>query len=259
MDDALVLTDRIDAARIRALNTVLGLEDDVPHPFAHQVFFWDAQPTAELGRDGHPKTGGLIPDLGLLRRMWAGGRLAFHAPLKVDTPAEKRSRCLRSGLKEGKQGTLALVTLEHVIVQDGSTVITDEQDLVYLPDTPYSPRPAQLMPDGGTIAQTHTFTPTELFRYSALTFNGHRIHYDRDYAKDIEGYPGLVVHGPLLAQHLMLIAERTLGTLGRFEFRAIAPLFDGEEANFHLNETQDHLALWVSGPDGRLILQARAG
>ncbi len=253
-------TDSIDPARIQALNVTLGLRDAQPHPFAHYAFFWDPQPADALGGDGHPKLGGLIPDLGLPRRMWAGGRLRSAAPLRVGEPATKASVCLRAERKTGRSGDLGVVTLRHEISQAGYVVITDEQDLIYREAAdPDAPAPAyQAAPTDETVSETRAFTTTQLFRYSALTFNGHRIHYDRDYARDVEGYPGLVVHGPLLAQYLMLMAERELGGLARFEFRATAPLFDFDSATFCAAPSDDGLRMWVRGPDGRLCMTASA-
>ena len=253
-------TDFIDPARIQALNTTLELDGAKAHPFAHQVFFWDAQPAGQLGQDGHPKVGGLIPDLGLPRRMWAGGRLRFPSALRVGEAATKTSTCIRADRKSGRTGDLGVVTLRHEIRQEGDLVITDEQDLIYREAAdPDAPAPAyQAAPTDETVSETRAFTTTQLFRYSALTFNGHRIHYDRDYARNVEGYPGLVVHGPLLAQYLMLMAERELGGLARFEFRATAPLFDFESATFCAAPSDGGLRMWVRGPDGRLCMTALA-
>lgn len=253
-------TDHIDPARIAALNVVLGMPGDTPHPFCHQVFFWDPQPAAELGRDGHPRTGGFIPDFGLPRRMWAGGQLRFNGSLKPGRSATKRTRLVDAERKEGQSGPLAVVTLSHEVLQDGKLCVEDRQDLIYraeaVPGAPASaPLPA---PRGETVNKRRGFTTTELFRYSALTFNGHRIHYDRDYAREIEGYPGLVVHGPLLAQHLILIAESELGQLATFKFRARAPLFDFEEAVFCAKLGELGLEMWVKAGDGRLIMEASA-
>ena len=254
-------TDVIDPARARAFWATLGHDqavavgDPLP-PFFHQLYFWTPQPPEGLGRDGHPKVGGLIPDMGLPRRMWAGGRLEFSAPLRAGVAAEKRSVCEDHQRKEGRTGPLGFVTLRHEIRQGDQLCITEWQDLVYREDpTADAPKPAPPMArtDAETI-QAVTFTPTMLFRYSALTFNGHRIHYDLDYARDVEGYGGLVVHGPLLAQLLMLKAEAELGPLERFSFRATAPLMDHETASLCRNGRD----LWVRGPDGRQCMVAQA-
>jgi 3-methylfumaryl-CoA hydratase len=229
------------------------------HPFAHQVFFWDAQPADQLGRDGHPRVGGLIPDLGLPRRMWAGGRLEFHGALASGVAAQKVSVLERAERKAGRTGALGVVTLRHEIRQAGQLVVTDWQDLIYREEASGGAAPATVpAPNDETQREDRAFTTTELFRYSALTFNGHRIHYDRDYARDVEGYPGLIVHGPLLAQYLMLMAERELGTLAAFSFRAQAPVFDFEQVSLCAKPGQDGLEMWVRGPDGRLCMTASA-
>ena len=251
--------DVADPARFAALNAVLGRDGDAPGPFAHQVLFWDARPADALGADGHPKTGGLIPDFGLPRRMWAGGQLEFLAPLKPGVETTKVTKVTRAERKEGRSGSLAFVTLTHEISQ-GALCVREHQDLVYREAyDPATPRPAAPdAPDDATLKMTRKFTTTELFRYSALTHNGHRIHYDRDYAIKAEGYAGLVVHGPLLAQHLMLMAEAELGSLSQFKFRATSPLMDFEEALFAAKYSGDGLVMWVAAPDGRQCMTATA-
>lgn len=256
-------SDLIDPARAAAFQAALGhavtVGDGVAlPPFFHQLYFWEPRPPAELGRDGHPRTGsGLIPDLGLPRRMWAGGRLRFETPLLAGRRAEKRSEVETVSRKQGRTGPLGFVTLRHEIWQDGRLCVTEWQDLVYRedpdPDTPGPVSPAA--PTDETRAEPMSFDSTLLFRYSALTFNGHRIHYDETYAREIEGYAGLVVHGPLLAQLLMLMAEAELGQLTRFSFRATAPLVHGETAA--LCWRADGTA-WVRGADGRQCMIAEA-
>lgn len=251
-----------DPARARALHATLAQTSPAPEPgealppFGHQIYFWDAQPPGNLGRDGHPAIGDFIPDLGLPRRMWAGGTLQFHADLVTDTPATKRTTIKSILQKTGRTGPLAFITLRHEIRQSDTLCVTEDQDLVYRQDVDLAAaKPAApTARTDETQCQTHRFTTTELFRYSALTMNGHRIHYDEEYARKVEGYDGLVTHGPLLAQYLMLMAERHLGPLKSFQFRATAPLMHTEKARFCLNGT----ALWVRGPDGRECMQATA-
>jgi len=251
----------MDPARAAAFQVAMGLAptlgagDDLP-PFFHQLYFWTPQPPNTLGRDGHPKVGGLIPDLGLPRRMWAGGRLAFDRPVRLGHPAMRTSVCENSVVKQGRTGPLGLVTLRHEIYQDDVLCLTEWQDLVYRED-PEADAPRPVPPLAATTeedAKEVRFDSTLLFRYSALTFNGHRIHYDLDYARDVEGYDGLVVHGPLLAQHLMLMAEAALGPLRQFSFRATSPLIHTETATL----CRQGRSLWVRGPDGRQCMQASA-
>lgn len=253
-------TDSLDPSRANALNAVLGRErqilaGDPLLPFYHQVYFWDAQPANKLGRDGHPQVGqGVIPDVGLPRRMWAGGHLTFIKPLVAGVPAEKRSTCLDVVHKTGRTGPLAFVTLQHDIWQDGAQCLREQQDLVYRADaTPTDKKPGpQMVAETPDDQRTVTFDSTMLFRYSALTFNGHRIHYDLAYAQDVEGYDNLVVHGPLLAQMLMLFALDSTGPLDQFKFRGAAPLTLGRRAVM-CRKGRD---FWVQTEEGHLIMRA---
>jgi 3-methylfumaryl-CoA hydratase len=253
----------MDPARAAALGAALGLTCPAPGPgdplppFFHHIYFWDVHPPQDLGEDGHPRTGGLIPDLGLPRRMWAGGRLTFHAPLRAGVLAEKTTVLAGFTRKSGRTGQLALVTLRHVIRQKGVPVVTEEQDLIYReaagPGKAAPARPEPMAPTEAEARHSLGFDTTLLFRYSALTMNGHRIHYDAEHARS-EGYDGLVVHGPLLAQALMLMAERTVGPLRRFSFRATAPLFHFEMAE----ACSAGGRFWIAGPGNRLCMEAEA-
>ncbi len=257
-----IQTDVIDPGRAAALQAALGQDVSIAAgaalpPFFHQLYFWTPRPPQALGRDGHPKVGdALIPDMGLPRRMWAGGRLQFHAPLIAGTTAERRSVQESAASKIGRTGPLGFVTLRHEIWQSGTLCLTERQDLVYRRDPladEVKPIPPTARTDE-TDGREANFDSTLLFRYSALTFNGHRIHYDLDYARDVEGYAGLVVHGPLLAQHLMLLAEDLMGPLEQFSFRASSPLMHFETATLCRNDR----SLWVRGPDGRQCMTAEA-
>jgi 3-methylfumaryl-CoA hydratase len=186
--------------------------DTVP-PLCHWTSFLDRSPTATLGPDGHPREGGLIPDPPYPRRMFAGGRMRWNAPLPLDTPIRRTTTVGEVVRKEGGRGPLAFVTVEMTYSVDGQPLAVEEQDLVYLPDAPQSPAP---VPNGAKAPRVEeapgatpdlfasvTFHETTLFRFSALTFNTHRIHYDLPYTRDIEGHPGLVVHGPMLVMRLL--------------------------------------------------------
>lgn len=257
-----IRTDVMDPARAGAFQVAMGqapgiVAGSVLPPFFHQLYFWAPCPPGGLGRDGHPKVGGgLIPDLRLPRRMWAGGRLEFWEPLRAGLPAERTSHLEQAARKTGRSGPLAFVTLRHEIRQDGRLCLCEWQDLVYREDPdPTAPPPAPPRArDDETDARDVSYSSTLLFRYSALTFNGHRIHYDLDYARDVEGYSGLVVHGPLLAQQLMLLAEAVMGPLASFAFRASSPLMHHETATLCRNGGE----LWVRGPDGRQCMGATA-
>lgn len=260
--DVLRQSDLMDPERARALQATLGrvpdlsAGDDMP-AFYHQIYFWTALPPAQLGRDGHPARGqGVIPDMGLPRRMWAGGRMTFHAPLRLGRRAECRTELLSAVEKTGRTGPLGLVTIRLAYSQDGTDCVTDERDLIYREDAAPGV-PAPTYPQAPVQAESERplrFDTTLLFRYSALTFNGHRIHYDLDYATGVEGYSGLVVHGPLQAQYLIDMATEELGPLKGFRFRATAPLMHVETAT----ACRAGNRLWVRAADGRQCMEAEA-
>jgi len=260
------LFDPLDPARAQALHATLGHSNPAPTagdplpPFWHYIYFWEAQPPQDLGRDGHPKTGSFIPDTGLPRRMWAGGALEFHVAPRLGLTAERISTIAAIGKKQGRTGALAVVTVNHDLFQNGILCLRERQDLIYRHDA--DPNVAQPEPKQAPTDEHHSrlaqFSSTLLFRYSALTFNGHRIHYDREYSQSVEGYPGLVVHGPLLAQMLIHFVTDLLGGLKTFDFRATSPLFDFETAELCAKETSEGLSLWVRAADGRLCMSATA-
>jgi 3-methylfumaryl-CoA hydratase len=260
------ISDTLDPARAVAFHATLGLQGPVPQandslpPFWHYIYFWDVRPQEQLGQDGHPKTGGFIPDLGLPRRMWAGGDLQFHAPLRIGVPATKISKVVDVSKKTGSTGPLAIVTVDHQIRQDGKLCLSEKQSLIYRAAAhPHAPHPRPpVAPKNEVFSETYTFTSTQLFRYSALTFNGHRIHYDQEYARTQEGYPDLIVHGPLLAQLLIGLAETYLGKLKGFTFKATSPLFVAETAALCAKPNENGLDLWVRGSNDKLSMTAKA-
>ncbi|MGH6914122.1 MAG: FAS1-like dehydratase domain-containing protein, partial [Geminicoccales bacterium] len=230
--------DRIVLERVLALQATLERpekplrEGDALPSLWHWLFFWEIAPHSGLGRDGHPALGGSLPALGRARRMWAGSRLQFHRPLRIGEPIERRSTIADIDLKTGRSGPLACVTVRHEISTRDGLALTDEHDIVYREDTgvPPSERPGEPAPDDAAFFERKAADAVLLFRYSALTFNGHRIHYDREYAIDVEGYSGLVVHGPLLATLLVDLAERAWPErqIARFEFRGRSPMVAGQ-------------------------------
>jgi len=236
---------------------------DLP-PLWHWLYFWTAAPQAQLGPDGHPERGGFLPPVPLPRRMWAGGRLAFHVALPLDIEATRISTVQQVDVKKGTSGPLAFVTVAHAIAVDGTLCITEEHDIVYraapLPGA-VAP-PAKPAPQDAMWSRTVTPDPVLLFRYSALTFNGHRIHYDRAYVTEVEGYPGLIVHGPLIATLLADLVQRHLpgATMRSFDFRAVGPLFDTEPftVNGRLDADGIHVHLWAANARGALAMQATA-
>ena len=257
MSESVTITDRIDPARAQALLATLDRpprvkSGDVLPPLAHFAFFWDPVAEARIGRDGHARPGRLIPEMGLPIRMWAGGRLAFHAPFRTGFAARKVTTLHDVKEKRGRSGRLGLVTLRHEIHQRHAPVITELQDIVYREPGPLSGDPPV---EACQAHERHALKLREvtLFRYSAITFNGHRIHYDAGYCRD-EGYPGLVVHGPLLATRLACLAAEHRGTLKSFTYRATAPLFLGDTA--WLCRAGDKY--WVEGPGRRRCMMATA-
>jgi len=232
-------------------------------PLWHWLYFLPARPQSEIGPDGHPHRGGFLPPVPLPRRMWAGGGLEFIAPLHVGQRVTRRSMIKDVRMKEGRTGPLVFVTVEHEIHAEGRCAIRERQDIVYR-DPPRAdeaaPNPQQAPADAAWV-RSITPDPVVLFRYSALTFNGHRIHYDRPYATGEEGYPGLVVHGPLTATLLLDLLQREVPTaqVRTFEFRAMKPLFDNSpfEVCGRLDDPAK-LRLWARSPEGHLAMEASA-
>ncbi|UVL81086.1 MaoC family dehydratase N-terminal domain-containing protein [Pseudomonas putida] len=191
----------------------------------HWAFFQDAVEHSGLGGDGHPARGGFLPPADNRNRMWAGGRLEFIHPLRVDAQVSRRSTILNVQEKHGRTGSLLFVTVQHEYVQDGQRALIEEQDIVYREPSPPKLGGTEPMPQGDWHLHVQP-SPTLLFRYSAVTFNGHRIHYDWPYVTETEGYPGLVVHGPLIATlnvQAFVRANPQL-TVRRFSFRGVRPL-----------------------------------
>lgn len=240
---------------------VLALGDALP-PLWHWLYFLRSAPLRALGRDGHPARGGFLPPVALPRRMWAGGRFGFSKDVQIGAEVTKHSTIKDVALKTGRSGALCFVTVHHEISTQGKPAFWEEHDIVYREDPSIGAKPQHTAPVGNDWQHSETVMPSEvmLFRYSALTFNGHRIHYDRDYARNVEGHAGLVVHGPLIATLLMDLAQRVAkGAAPRsFDFRAASPLFDGAPFTLHANRDGDTVELAAATPEGRLAMQATA-
>jgi 3-methylfumaryl-CoA hydratase len=254
------VTDVLEPARSNALRASLGkgevLKDGDAMPLLHHwLYFWNVVAPAGLGLDGHPAKGGFLPPVPLPRRMWAGGRLKFLAPLHLGETVTKASTIKCVTAKSGKSGDLVFVTVEHQLSNAAGLAIIEEQDLVYKGDTPpgalkapegegpapASPWQASVMPD--TVL---------LFRYSALTMNGHRIHYDLPYSRDEEAYPALVVHGPLQATLMADLAAKSLGKpLATFDFRGQVPAFAGTRLDICGEPADDGGSFWTEQSGGK--------
>ena len=251
----------------RALAALLDREasptagDELPLPW-HWLYFLDAPVRSALGADGHPERGGFLPPVPLPRRMWAAGRVDVKQPLQIGRAAKKVSTVASVDLKQGKTGPLVFVTVRHELQQGGRTCLLEEQDLVYR-EAPTAARPlppGEAAPAEAEWAGALQPGPALLFRFSALTYNGHRIHYDRDYAVREEFYPALVVHGPLLATLLLDLQQRCRpeARLRRFEFRALRPAFDTEPIALRGQPRAGGADLWSVDPQGFVGMRAQA-
>jgi 3-methylfumaryl-CoA hydratase len=262
--------DRVQGGALDALAATLDRDDppartggDAP-PLAHWLFFLPLARQSALGADGHPRRGGFLPPIPLPRRMWAGGRLEFLQPLRVDDAITRTSRIAAVDAKSGRSGRLAFVTVRHEIACPRGLAITEEHDIVYRD----APQPAAAPPTPPAAPTDETFSrrivpdPVLLFRYSALTFNGHRIHYDQRYVTEVEGYPGLIVHGPLIATLLLdlLRRQRPAAVVKRFAFTAKSPLFDLHPFDVcgRFDDGERSVALWARNHEGALAMSASA-
>ncbi len=268
------LHDSITAAPLRALSATLDRDDPEPvlgttvPPLWHWLYFLPHARASEIGPDGHPRRGGFLPPVPLPRRMWAGGRLSWEAanPLRVGQEVQRRSTIGSVKHKAGRTGELLFVLVEHRLSNPDGLSLTEEHDIVYRSAAqPGEAAPApQRPPLDGQAAWSRGITPDDvlLFRYSALTFNGHRIHYDRKYVTEVEGYPGLIVHGPLIATLLLDLLRRQMpqAQVARFEFRAVRPTFDLHPFSVHGRPSPDGktVELWAQDHEGWLTMQGQA-
>ena len=259
--------DQIHATPARAMSATLGHSNwsalcdgvEIP-PLWVWAYFLPIIARGELGADGHPERGGFLPPVALPRRMWAGGRLEFVAPLLIGQAIEKRSTVQAVTEKQGKSGPMVFVTVRHEIFAERQLAVIEEQDIVYL-GVPAAPavRPPLQRRTHCDWSEPVIIDPVLLFRYSALTFNGHRIHYDRSYAVNAEHYPGLVVHGPLQATLLLDAAMRRHPGRrpDRFTFRGLRPLFDLDQITLNGKACGDGgLDLFTAPDDGGAALEA---
>ncbi len=263
--------DVIAPGPVARLAATLDRNEPVPRtgeplpPGWHWLYFLSAAPQSRLGPDGHEARGDFLPPVPLPSRMWAGGRMTFHQPLRIGETALRQSEVASITPKTGRSGRLVFVTTRHVVSGSEGPAVADEQHIVYreAPAAGTGPPAPEAPPAVPAWQRTVHPDPVLLFRFSALTFNAHRIHYDRPYATTVEGYPGLVVHGPLLAILLLDLLQHAHPEAPptQFVYRAVAPLFD--TAPFTVAgapaEQGDDVALWAAGRDGAVAMTATAG
>ena len=260
--------DRLTAAPLAALSALLDRDDPEPRvgdelpPLAHWLFFLPLFRQSLVAPDGHAHRGDFLPPVPLPRRMWAGSRLEFLRPLRVGSEATRTSRIADVKVKEGRSGTLVFVTVRHEVADEAGLAVSDEHDIVYRGESGKAVADPVPAPGGEVWRREIRPDPVLLFRYSAVTFNGHRIHYDHPYVTAVEGYPGLVVHGPLTATLLADLFRRNMpGTaMKSFRFRALRPLFD--TATFEVLGAPDAASrsarLWTRDHEGAITMEATA-
>jgi len=253
-------TDVVTAQLVKGLRATLFLDIGSPvtgdaAPFTtHWCLAPPVYPASQLSEDGHPTRGGFLPPVPLPRRMWAGGEIEFLDLLRVGDNVKRSSRIADINVKSGSTGTLCFVSVNHTITTPRGIAIKERHDIVYREATtgpqtaPKSPPP----PPAAQHSEKRMADTVLLFRYSALTFNGHRIHYDRDYVTRVEGYPGLVFHGPMQAALLVEFAARLNGgkAPAKFTYRGVQPLFEGSEFSVNANKTAAGLELWTANHQG---------
>lgn len=264
--------DVICAAPAAALSATLDIAPplasagDVLPTCWHWLYFLDTAQASGLGVDGHAQRGDFLPPVSLPRRMWAGGRLRFVSPLMVGEAARRDSMVSAISHKQGRSGELVFVTVQHKIYQGDALAIEEEQDLVYRgpgapspsPTSSRMPEPTSVPPDAQWCSEMLP-DPVLLFRYSALTFNSHRIHYDRAYATSEEGYASLVVQAPLSVTLLLDLFRRQLpgADISYLEFRAKGPLLEGAPMQLHGRHDGDEARLWALDANGVVAMDVR--
>ena len=262
-------SDIVTAQLVKGLRASLFMAIGDPKPgdaapfTVHWCLAQPVFPMSELGPDGHPARGGFLPPVPLPRRMWAGGELEFIDPLRVGDQATRTSRIADVTMKTGSTGALCFVSVEHLIGTPRGPAIRERQDIVYRDmSTPPASAPARpaTPPPAARHRESHMADAVLLFRYSALTFNGHRIHYDRDYVTGVEGYPGLIFHGPMQAALLVEFAAKLHGgkAPAKFSYRGVQPLFEGSEFSVNANDIEGGAELWTANSAGQPTMKGTA-
>lgn len=262
-------TDVAAAWPVAALAATLDRRDPEPENGApiplgwHWLFFLEAKPASELGPDGHPKRGGFLPPVPLPRRMWAGGRFEFQRALKVGERLQRDSEVIAVEPKQGKSGNLVFVTVRHTVLASGEIAVIEEHDIVYRE----AAKPGEPPPQGRPAPQRAAWRrelvagPVMLFRFSALIFNAHRIHYDIDYCREEEHYPGLIVHGPLQTILLLDLCRRNEARpVTRLDYRALHPVFHTERFTVNGKPGADgaKAELWTANATGSYAMTGTA-
>ncbi len=260
--------DGIDRQRIQTMAATLDISPDFNNgdnlpPLWHWILFNDIHRASELAEDGHARKGAFLPPIELPRRMWAGGRFEFLQPLIVGDKIKRVSTIKDIKLKNGKSGALAFVTVEHEIRAEAGGHWVEEHDIVYreAANAPWQELAEVVVDDEvADWSKEILANPVLLFRYSALTFNGHRIHYDRVYCQQQEGYPGLIVHGPLTATLLLELLREKLpqAIVRKFKFRALHPLFDHLPFSIHGRVEGQRVLLWAKDSRQQRAMEAEA-
>jgi 3-methylfumaryl-CoA hydratase len=261
-------TDIVTAQLVKGLRATLFLPIGEPRvgdaaPFSvHWCLAPAVVPMSELGPDGHPARGGFLPPVPLPRRMWAGGELEFFDFLRVGDEVTRTSRIADVNLKTGSTGALCFVAVDHEITTPRGTAIRERHNIVYrdMSTTSLPPAKPEAPPPKAQYRETHMADTVLLFRYSALTFNGHRIHYDRDYVTKVEGYPGLIFHGPLQASLLIEFAAKLHDGVApkKVSYRGLQPLFEGAEFSVNANKTDSGMELWTANSLGEPTMKGTA-
>jgi 3-methylfumaryl-CoA hydratase len=254
---------------VAALAATLDRKDPPPQtgdaiPLSgHWLYFLETAPNSELGHDGHPKRGGFLPPVSLPRRMWAGGRIDFRAPVRVGDAIRRDSEILSVEAKSGKSGNLVFVTVRHTVSANGTIAIVEEHDIVYRDAAKKGEAPPVGKPAPQTAMWRREVETNQgvLFRYSALIFNAHRIHYDIDYCRDVEGYPGLIVHGPLQTTLLLDLCRRhDPRPVRTLDYRATHPVFHQEKFSVNGQPSADgkSVELWTANAAGCYAMRGTA-
>ncbi len=237
--------------------------DQLPYGW-HWVYFLEPVDINKLGQDGHAALGGFLPPVALPKRMWAGVRLKFHQPIIIGETAVKKSEVKSITRKTGRSGELCFVTVNHKIYSESTLKLEEDHDIVYKGAAPSSADMETAPPTAPEHSDYQTIihpSPILLFRYSALTFNGHRIHYDLDYCRNVEGYPGLVLHAPLLVTLMLNLARNCFAgrnlEFSEFRQKSIHPLYHGSPFTLHLKKMEPgHCEILASNSDKRLVARA---